>query len=59
MKQHKVIQEESLLAGGGDEKHELSMLMLNENDDLKQQVHTLRLKNAELRNEVNRAKREH
>jgi hypothetical protein len=33
-------------------------MLMNENDELKLSVHTLRLKNAELRNEVNKLRRE-
>ena len=33
-------------------------LVLLENEDLKQQIHQLRLKNAEHRNEINKFKRE-
>jgi hypothetical protein len=36
-----------------------SLLILNENDELRQQVHILRLKNAELRNEISKVKRDH
>jgi len=43
---------------GGDKK-DISFHYLNENDDLRQTIHQLRLKNAELRTELAKTKRDH
>jgi hypothetical protein len=46
----------STMAG---EKKDISFHYLNENDDLRQTIHQLRLKNAELRTELAKTKRDH
>jgi hypothetical protein len=42
-----------------DNKPQQHLGILNENDELRQLVHQLRLKNAELRTELTKTKRDH